>query len=85
MELFGTDYGTKHQIKKSGEPYNPNFAKMAESYGAMGECVRMPQEIRGTSKRALKSKAPYVLDVMVGFEGSFSQNQGKVTDILTQK
>lgn len=85
MELFGTDYGTKHRIKKSGEPYNPNFAKMAESYGAMGECVRMPQEIRGALERALKSKAPYVLDVMVGFEGSFSQNQGKVTDILTQK
>lgn len=85
MELFKTAYGTEHRIKKSGEPYNPDFAKMAESYGAKGECVKRPGEIRGALERATESGCPYVLDVVVGFEGSFSQNQGKVTDILKTK
>jgi acetolactate synthase-1/2/3 large subunit len=84
-ELFKTSFGTLHQTKKNGEPYNPDFAKMAESYGAKGECVRRPEEIRGALERAIKSQSPYVLDVIIGFEGSFSQNQGKVTEILTRK
>jgi acetolactate synthase-1/2/3 large subunit len=84
-ELFKTSFGTLHQTKSNGQPYNPDFAKMAESYGAKGECVKKPGEIRGALDRALKSGSPYVLDVIVGFEGSFSQNLGKVTEILTKK
>ncbi len=84
-ELFKTSFGTLHHTKKNGQPYNPDFAKMAESYGAKGECVKKPGEIRSALERALKSGCPYVLDVIVGFEGSFSQNLGKVTEILTKK
>jgi len=85
QDLFNTSYGTLHLTKKNAKPYNPDFVKMAEAYGAKGECVRKPEEIRGALERALQSKSPYVLDVIIGFEGSFSQNQGKVTQILTQK
>lgn len=85
VELFKTAYGTEHRIKRTGEPYNPDFAKMAESYSAKGECIKKPEEIRGALERAFKSGSPYVLDVIVGFEGSFSQNQGNVTEILTKK
>lgn len=81
-EQFNTASGTEFRIKKSGDLYNPDFAKMAESYGAKGECVTKPDEIRPALKRALDSESPYVLDVITEREEVFSQTQGKVSDII---
>ena len=81
-EQFKTASGTEFRIKKSGELYNPDFAKMAESYGAKGECVTKPEEIRPALERALDSESPYVLDVITEREDVFSQTQGKVSDII---
>ena len=81
-EQFKTASGTEFRIKKSGELYNPDFAKMAESYGAKGECVTKPEEIRPALERALDSESPYVLDVITEREDVFSQTHGKVSDII---
>jgi acetolactate synthase-1/2/3 large subunit len=49
--------------KDTGEPYNPDYVKLAEAYGAMGERVEAPGELRPALERALASGRPYVLDV----------------------
>ena len=49
--------------KDTGEPYNPDYVKLAEAYGALGERVEAPGELRAALERALASGRPYVLDV----------------------
>jgi thiamine pyrophosphate-dependent acetolactate synthase large subunit-like protein len=82
--LYKTSYGTVFRKKDSGEPYNPDFAKMAESYGAKGETVKKPQEIGKALKKALDSQSPYVLDVIVD-KDSYSLAQSPGSDIYTVK
>jgi acetolactate synthase I/II/III large subunit len=49
--------------KDTGEPYNPDYVKLADAYGALGERVENPDELRGALKRAIASRRPYVIDV----------------------
>jgi acetolactate synthase I/II/III large subunit len=49
----------------TGEPYNPDFAAMARSFGADGEQVRQADDFRPAFERALASDRPYVLDVVI--------------------
>jgi acetolactate synthase-1/2/3 large subunit len=63
-------YGRTHpwvyfKREDTGEPYNPDFAAMAKSFGADGERVERQDQFRAAFQRALDSKAPYVLDVVV--------------------
>ncbi|HIE28022.1 TPA: thiamine pyrophosphate-binding protein [Candidatus Poribacteria bacterium] len=51
--------------KKDGELYTPNFALVAQAFGAYGERVEKPEEIKPALKRAFDSKKTSVLDVMV--------------------
>jgi acetolactate synthase-1/2/3 large subunit len=43
----------------------PDFAKLAESYGAWGDTVTRPSEIAPKLKEALKSGKPAVLDIVI--------------------
>lgn len=67
-EYFKEVFGTEHRIEKTGELYNPDFSKMAQAYGAIGERVEEPKEIRPALERAFKSDKPYVLDVVISRE-----------------
>jgi acetolactate synthase-1/2/3 large subunit len=49
----------------TGEPYNPDFAAMAKSFGADGERVELAEDFAPAFKRALASDRPYVLDVLI--------------------
>jgi acetolactate synthase-1/2/3 large subunit len=49
----------------TGEPYNPDFAALARSFGADGEQVSRMDDFRAAFGRALASDRPYVLDVIV--------------------
>lgn len=49
----------------TGEPYNPDFAAMARSFGADGERVERQEDFRAAFQRAIDSDRPYVLDVVV--------------------
>jgi acetolactate synthase I/II/III large subunit len=55
---------TRFIRKDTGEPYNPNFVKLAEAYGAEGERVERGEDLQPALQRAIASKRPYVLDVV---------------------
>jgi len=42
-----------------------DFVKLAEAFGAKGERVERPGEIRGALERAAKADAPYVIDIII--------------------
>jgi acetolactate synthase-1/2/3 large subunit len=54
---------TQFVRKDTGEPYNPDFVKLAEASGAMGERVETAAELRPALERALASGRPYVVVV----------------------
>ncbi len=49
--------------KDTGEPYNPDYVKLAEAYGAAGERVEDPDELGDALERAIAARRPYVIDV----------------------
>jgi len=49
----------------TGEAYNPDYVRLAEAYGAMGERVERPDDFAPALARALGSGRPYVLDVVI--------------------
>jgi acetolactate synthase-1/2/3 large subunit len=51
--------------RDTGEPYNPDYVKLAEANGALGERVERPDDLRGALERAIASGRPYVVDVKV--------------------
>lgn len=55
---------TRFVRKDTGEPYNPDFTKLAEAYGAEGERVERGDELPAALGRAIASRRPYVLDVV---------------------
>jgi len=67
-QYFHDMFGTEHRIKKTGEEYNPDFSSLAKAYGAEGERVEEPAEIRAALERAFNAEKPYVLDVAISRE-----------------
>ena len=65
---FGEVFGTEFIVEETGDPYNPNFSQMAQAYGAVGERLEDPKEIRSALERAFKSDKPYVLDAVISRE-----------------
>ncbi len=62
--LFGRAHPWgRFRRKDTGEPYNPDYVRLAEAYGALGERVESADELRGALERAIASRRPYVLDV----------------------
>ena len=49
----------------TGQPYNPDFAAMARSFGAEGRRVERTEDVRPAVEEALASRRPYVLDVVI--------------------
>lgn len=49
--------------KDTGDPYNPDYLKLAEAYGAEAERVEDPNQLAPALRRAIESPRPYVLDV----------------------
>ncbi|MCP3061323.1 pyruvate dehydrogenase [Myxococcus sp. K38C18041901] len=60
----------KLEMQVSGYPdtqtdlVNPNFAKLAEAVGVMGQRVEAPEDIRGAFERALAHPGPALVDVV---------------------
>ena len=52
-------------LEKDGKPYTPNFTKVADAFGCRAERVTKAEQIRPALKRALKSRKPAVVEVMV--------------------
>jgi thiamine pyrophosphate-dependent acetolactate synthase large subunit-like protein len=49
--------------RDTGEPYNPDYVKLADANGAMGEVVERAADFTPALERALASRRPYVIDV----------------------
>jgi acetolactate synthase-1/2/3 large subunit len=63
--LDGREIGTSFRKVKTGELWNPDFAKMAEAMGARGIRIEKPGDFAGAFEEALKSGVPTVFDVII--------------------
>ena len=63
--MDGREIGTSFMKHATGELWNPDFAKMAESMGALGLTVDQPGDLGGAFATALESGRPSVIDVRV--------------------
>ncbi len=63
--LDGREIGTSFRKVKTGELWNPDFAKLAEAMGAQGIRVVQPDDFAGAFEHALKSEVPTVIDVII--------------------
>ncbi len=63
---FGEDrgYGTAF-YDKNGNPYSPDFTKIAEGFGCYSEKISKKEEIIPALKRASKSNKPIVIEIIV--------------------
>jgi acetolactate synthase-1/2/3 large subunit len=48
------------------ELVNPDFAKLAEDFGATGDRARTPEELRAALRRGLAGQGPVVIEVPIG-------------------
>ncbi|MGH3300477.1 MAG: thiamine pyrophosphate-binding protein [Streptosporangiaceae bacterium] len=56
---------TRFVRKDTGEPYNPDYTKLAEANGASGVRVEKADEFAPALARALQSGEPWVIDVAI--------------------
>jgi acetolactate synthase-1/2/3 large subunit len=54
-------FGARYSATNLGQV--PDFVKVAEAFGAKGEYVERPSEIREALERAIKAGVPYVVDI----------------------
>ncbi|MDR2159074.1 MAG: 3D-(3,5/4)-trihydroxycyclohexane-1,2-dione acylhydrolase (decyclizing) [Treponema sp.] len=63
---FGNEWNTRDDSGRlEGKPVQVDYAKNAESWGALGLRARTPEELAGAVKEALASEKPVVIDVKV--------------------
>jgi acetolactate synthase-1/2/3 large subunit len=63
--LDGREIGTSFMKVKTGELWNPDFAKMAEAMGGKGFRIEKPGDFAGAFEEAIKSGVPTVIDVII--------------------
>jgi acetolactate synthase-1/2/3 large subunit len=66
--LFGRNTMTEFR-KKDGSWYTPDFAKVAKNFGLHGERVEDPAQVGPAAKRALATRGPALLEIMVARTG----------------
>jgi 3D-(3,5/4)-trihydroxycyclohexane-1,2-dione acylhydrolase (decyclizing) len=63
---FGNEWNTRDDSGRlEGKPVRVDYAKNAESWGALGLRARTPEELAAAVKEALAAKGPVVIDVKV--------------------
>jgi 3D-(3,5/4)-trihydroxycyclohexane-1,2-dione acylhydrolase (decyclizing) len=64
---FGNEWNTRDETsgRLEGAPVQVDYAKNAESWGALGLRARTPEELARAVKEALAAKGPVVIDVKV--------------------
>jgi len=67
--VFNGEIAAYFQRHSTGERWNPDFSKLSEACGGMGEKVTKPEEFKPAMERAIKSNRPYVIDVIIEPEG----------------
>ncbi|NMB46594.1 MAG: glyoxylate carboligase [Firmicutes bacterium] len=80
---YGCEYGVKLWYDDSGHNMT-DFVELAEAIGCKGERVERAGEIQGALQRAIESKRPYVVDIIVERETdcSMGANIAEVREFL---
>jgi acetolactate synthase-1/2/3 large subunit len=63
--MDGREIGTSFIKHSTGEFWNPDFVKLAESMGAGGVTVEDPADLGSALETAVSAGIPYVVDVRV--------------------
>ncbi|GHT98071.1 3D-(3,5/4)-trihydroxycyclohexane-1,2-dione acylhydrolase (decyclizing) [Spirochaetia bacterium] len=68
IDHFGNEWNTRDATsgRLNGSPVKVDYAKNAESWGALGLRARTPEELAKAVKKALKAEGPVLIDVKVG-------------------
>ncbi|MFQ5692002.1 MAG: thiamine pyrophosphate-dependent enzyme, partial [Nitrospinota bacterium] len=66
--IYGKEVFCDYRIERTGEPWNPDFVKMAEALGAEGLRLERPEEIRPTLRKALKAGRPVVVEAEIDID-----------------
>ena len=71
IKFYGREALCDFKIQKTGEPWNPDFIKLANSLGVEGARISKPEEIKPALRKALTSGKPFVIDaaINVNIEG----------------
>ncbi|MBS7619385.1 thiamine pyrophosphate-binding protein [Candidatus Bathyarchaeota archaeon] len=75
----GRSTGGDFILGETGEPYTPDYVKIADAFGAEGLVVDEPNKIDDALNRAFQSCKPFVLDFRVSKTGSRLYRTGPVT------
>jgi len=65
IRFYGRESFCDFKIQKSGELWNPDFVKFANSMGIEGAKISKPEEIKPTLRKALISGKPFVIDAAI--------------------
>ncbi|MDR3565893.1 MAG: thiamine pyrophosphate-binding protein [Negativicutes bacterium] len=57
-------YGYEHAVSMDENQDVMDYMKVAEGFGGAGERVTKPEDIKGALARAVKSKKPYIIDIV---------------------
>jgi len=78
---FGTTFGTV--FEKDGKPWSPDYAAIAKAYGIEGVKIGEAAEFKPALERALKSKRPVVIDVVMQNEPVPTAGHWNIMDIYS--
>lgn len=78
---YGTTFGTV--FEKKGKPYSPDYAAIAKAYGIDGVKVNAAAEFKPALERAIKSKRPVVIDVVMQNEPVPTAGHWNIMDIYS--
>ena len=76
---FGKSQGSWFERADTRQPFSPDYALLAQAYGAKGERVDRPGQLEEAFRRAFESNVPYVLDMRVSSAASRLVRTAQVT------
>jgi acetolactate synthase-1/2/3 large subunit len=76
FDIFSKERGIGTEFfSKKGELYSPDFAAIAQAFGAYGQKVQKAEEVKPTLERAFASGKPAVIEVAVNREHPYSEGK----------
>jgi tartronate-semialdehyde synthase len=69
---YGYEHGIRLRYEQGNERIMPDLVKFAEAFGGEGERVFEDKDLPAAFERALKSKVPYLVDVIVATDADCS-------------
>lgn len=68
--LEGRELATDFRLPDTGDPYNPDFAVMARSFGVEGASIDRPEDLGEAIRKGIAANRPYVIDANIGADSN---------------